>query len=83
MPGSPGLQAISFNTSCEIEIAPKAMQAVGQVRKSQGLAAPRGTWDGLTARRPFTSSRCYILWSPSGRLLANLQAVKGLPSWQA
>jgi hypothetical protein len=23
VPGSPGLQAISFNTSCEIEIAPK------------------------------------------------------------
>ena len=31
MPGSPGLQAISFSTRCETEIAPEAMQAVGQV----------------------------------------------------
>jgi hypothetical protein len=33
VPGSPGLQAISFNTSCEIEIAQKVMQAAGQVGK--------------------------------------------------
>jgi hypothetical protein len=33
MPGSPGLQAISFNTSCEIEIARNLMQAAGQVRE--------------------------------------------------
>ena len=31
MPGSPGLQAISFNTSCEIEIADAVMQAAGQL----------------------------------------------------
>ena len=31
VPGSPGLQAISFNTSCEIEIAHRIMQAAGQV----------------------------------------------------
>jgi hypothetical protein len=33
VPGSPGLQAISFNTSCEIEIASTPMQAAGQLRK--------------------------------------------------
>ncbi len=49
VPGSPGLQAISFNTSCEIEIAHKAMQAVGQVGprrnlpKYQGVAVDPGT----------------------------------------
>ena len=32
MPGSPGPQAISFNTSCEIEIAQRIMQTAGQVR---------------------------------------------------
>jgi hypothetical protein len=31
VPGSPGLQAISFNTSCEIEIADTVMQAAGQL----------------------------------------------------
>ena len=31
VPGSPGLQAISFNTSCEIEIAQRIMQTAGQV----------------------------------------------------
>jgi hypothetical protein len=31
VPGSPGLQAISFNTSCEIEIAVTVMQGAGQV----------------------------------------------------
>src|ERR1700691_4872442 len=31
VPGSPGLQAISFNTSCETEIALTFMQAPGQV----------------------------------------------------
>jgi hypothetical protein len=30
VPGSPGLQAISFNTSCEIEIAETIMQTAGQ-----------------------------------------------------
>jgi hypothetical protein len=33
VPGSPGLQAISFNTSCEIEIARIVMQGAGQVAK--------------------------------------------------
>jgi hypothetical protein len=33
VPGSPGLQAISFNTSCEIEIALTVMQAAGQLRQ--------------------------------------------------
>ena len=31
VPGSPWPQAISFSTWCETEIAPEAMQAVGQV----------------------------------------------------
>ncbi len=34
VPGSPGPQAISFNTSCEIEIAHTIMQTAGQVRQS-------------------------------------------------
>ena len=45
MPGSPGLQAISFNTSCEIEIARNAMQTAGQVGTSW-LSAGTGLWAG-------------------------------------
>src|SRR5262249_48903341 len=36
VPGSPGLQAISFNTSCEIEIARNVMQRAGQLREKAG-----------------------------------------------
>jgi hypothetical protein len=41
VPGSPGLQAISFNTSCEIEIAQRVMQVAGQVGK---IAIPGLKW---------------------------------------
>ena len=41
VPGSPGLQAISFNTSCEIEIAHKPMQSAGQL-PAGALVRPQG-----------------------------------------
>src|SRR5208282_5243033 len=47
VPGSPGLQAISFNTSCETEIADIAMQAAGQV----GRIAIRWPISGLASFR--------------------------------
>jgi hypothetical protein len=59
VPGSPGLQAISFNTSCEIEIARNLMQAAGQVRerrsggesgRSNGDFAPPRLWGSGSAR---------------------------------
>ena len=40
VPGPPGLQAISFNTSCEIEIACILMQGAGQLRQGRLAVNP-------------------------------------------
>jgi hypothetical protein len=55
VPGSPGLQAISFNTSCEIEIAQKVMQAAGQVGKIAISELKSAAWPDPAA------CRCVIL----------------------
>src|SRR5262249_54467115 len=70
VPGSPGLQAISFNTSCEIEIAPWLMQGAGQLAEEGSEAnrgAPRGIW---RPQRPQFRAR-------PGRFMLNVCAAGG------
>jgi hypothetical protein len=80
VPGSPGLQAISFNTSCETEIAPLSMQAPGQVvsGNSQGpqteTRTAKGAPNGLSAPpwRPVAVQRA-ISWLNYGQWRGLLQ----------
>ena len=84
VPGSPGLQAISFNTSCKIEIARNLMQAAGQVRERRsGGESGRSNGDFAPPAGSARTSSCLMSarraqpdyfagrWGGNGRSIAN------------